>query len=440
MNIALPIIGLVLAVAAYVLGAKDAAGARPGLLGLLGLALFVALGAKFGAPNSSDVWPLAGGLAVGAVVGVAAEWLGVGAASLGLGVAGAALMPMFGKGTLTAELALAAGAMAATLFAAGGKFAALTAVAAAAVATIDALGGFNPDHPAAAHYGSILGTIATGIGVGVVALKFRSWVWPVGAALISGGAYFAEKRLGLVGVGLPAALGALTGLVALYLLPDDETDAFKMAVATVLWLGLATLAYGPARGFGMDIALFTGIAMPILLGRSRAVISSGPLAALVFVRLFNQIHGRESAALDISQHYVLIGLTVGAILPAAYDEWKARTPRMPALAGLLWSVLLVGIPVALSLLVEAKGLVGFIVGLGFGGLLLARRAAHTAQPLALTMGIAAACILIYGRMIDVETISRAQKMHFVGYAALAIAILAIPLGLLIRQKQEEQPA
>ena len=213
-----------------------------------------------------------------------------------------------------------------------------------------------------------------------------------------------------------------------------------MAVATVLWLGLATLAYGPARGFGMNVALFAGIAIPIALGRSRAVLSCAPLAALVFVRLFNQIHGRESGALDISQHYVLIGLTVGAILPAIYDEWQARAPRLPAVAALLWSILLVGIPVALTLLVEAKGLVGFIVGLGFGGLLLARRAGLTVQPLAITTGVGASAILVYGRMIDVDTVSRADKMHYVAYSAIAIALIAIPLGLLVQPKVEKNPS
>jgi len=274
----------------------------------------------------------------------------------------------------------------------------------------------------------------------MLALKFRAWLWPVGAVIVAAGAYFGAQRLNMPDVAIPALLGVLTGLVALYLLPEDETDGFKMTVATVLWLGLATLAYGPARGFGMDVALFCGVAVPIALGRSRAALSCGPLAALVFVRLFNQIHGRESAALDISQHYVLIGLTVGAILPAAYDEWQARSPKLPALGGLLWSVLIVGLPVALTLLVEAKGLVGFIVGLGFGGLLLARRAGVTLQPLAVTMGVGAATILVYGRMVDVETISRAQKMHFVAYSAIAIALVAIPLGLLVRPKAEEKPA
>jgi hypothetical protein len=439
-NTALPIIALVLSVVAYALGRKDAAGTRPTLLGLLGLAVFVILGAKFGPVASKELWPLAGGLVTGAVVAIAAEWMGVAAASLGLAVAGASLMPMFGKGVVTAELGLAVGAMVATLFAGGGRNAAFAAVAATAVATIDGIGSYNTDVPAAAHFGSLIGAIAVGAGVVMLALKFKAWLWPAGAVIVAAGAYFAAHRLNLDDNAIPALLGVLTGLVALYLLPEDETDGFKMTVATVLWLGLATLAYGPARGFGMDVALFCGIAVPIALGRSRAALSCGPLAALVFVRLFNQIHGRESAALDISQHYVLIGLTVGAILPAAYDEWRARTPRLPALGGLLWSVLFVGLPVALTLLVEAKGLVGFIVGLGFGGLLLARRAGVTLQPLAVTMGVGAATILVYGRMVDVETISRDQKLHFVAYSAIAIALVAIPLGLLSRPKAEEKPA
>ena len=440
MNIALPIIALVLSATAYALGRKDAKGTRPNLLCLLGLAVFVILGAKFGSTTGKELWPLAGGLATGALVALGAEWLGLATVSLGLGVAGAALLPVFGKGAVTAELGLAVGAMAGTLFSGGGKNAAFAAVSATVVATIDALGSYNADVPAAAHYGSLLGTIAIGSAVVMLALRFKSWLWPAGAVILAAGAYLAEKRLGLVGVGLPAVLGVLTGLVVLYLLPEDETDAFKMAVATVLWLGLATLAYGPARGFGMNVALFAGIAVPIALGRSRAVLSCGPLAALVFVRLFNQVHGRESAALDISQHYVLIGLTVGAILPAVYDEWQARSPRLPALAALLWGVLLVGLPVALTLLVEAKGLVGFIVGLGFGGLLLARRTGLTVQPLAITTGVGAAAILVYGRMIDVETVSRAQKMHFVAYSAIAIALVAIPLGLLVRPKLEKNPS
>lgn len=202
MNTALPIIALVLSLVAYALGRKDAVKARPKLINLVGLFVFVALAAKFGTTDPKLTWPLAGGLLVGTLATTLAEALGVPTASLGLGVLGASLMPVFGKGVVTAEMGLAVGALAGSVFSVGIKHASFTAVSATAVAAIDAIGSFKSDIPAAAHFGSVIGLIALGAGLVTFALRIKPWLWPIASVLLGAGVYAAEKRMGVVGVGL----------------------------------------------------------------------------------------------------------------------------------------------------------------------------------------------------------------------------------------------
>lgn len=439
MNTALPLLALVLSAAAYALGRRQAAGSRPSLLGVVGLLIFVGLGAKYGATKGAVFFPLLGGLLLGSLACVLAEWIGVIGTSVGLGVLASTLMHIFGGGTQTAELGLIVGSMAATVFASGGSNAAIAGVAGSAVVLINALGSFNADVPAEASFGSVLGVLAIAVAIVVLAVRKRKGAWLLGAAVMVGGAVLAAHRIiPDEGLGVTIELGVLTGVVVTYLLPEGQTDPLRQAVATVLWLSLATLAYGPGRGFGVSLALLTGIATPLALGNARAVLSAGPLALLVILRLFQQIDGRTTAALDIGIHYVLLGLAIGVVVPAVAEEWRRRTFRVPALGSLLWCVLFVGIPASIGLVVGGKGLVGYIAGLGFGGLLVSREAALTLRPLAMALGSGAAAIVAYDRLSAVESMTRDEKTRFVAYAAVVIAVVAAPLVLLVKTQPTEE--
>jgi hypothetical protein len=435
----IPLIAIVLALAAYFLGRKEAAGSRPTLLGILGLLIFIVLGTKFGFVKGSEMWPLGLGMLAAAFAATVAEWLGVATTAVGLGVAAAAMAPFLGKGAQTAELGMIVGAMAATLFSRAGANAALAAVATAAVAGADSLGRLHADTPNAASIGAILGLAATGIGVIMMVFPTKGWRWVIGSVLIAGVGYLAAKRMvPAEGVALPAVLGALAGAVVMLQLPEDQSDPLRMGIATVIWLGLATLAYGPGKGFGMSVALLTGLAVPLALGRGRVLISAGPLAAMLAYRVFEATNGKTGEALDIGTHYVLIGFAVGVVLPAIADEWRGRLTRLPALGALLWCLLFIGIPVILSAVVEAKGVVGFVAGLGFVGLLLVRREQVTAIPLALVTGLGAMATLVYNRMSVTQDLAKHEKQHVVAYAIVAIVVLAIPLAWLALPTAEEK--
>ena len=123
----------------------------------------------------------------------------------------------------------------------------------------------------------------------------------------------------------------------------------------------------------------------MVLGEKRGLITCGPLFGLVLYRLFREAHVDASRALDLGQHYALMGFAIGAVLPALPERWWATKPSnaiLQGVGGLLWTAVWAGAPFLAALLLGPKGVVGFVAGVGFCTLFSVTGPAPSLLPLA----------------------------------------------------------
>jgi len=237
----------------------------------------------------------------------------------------------------------------------------------------------------------------------------------------------------------------ILALAVHWLIDDDKPDAVRPLLAAILWIGLGTLAFGLERGYGMALGLMGGVTTLLILGNVRALLSLGPLAGLVMYRAFREVHVDATRALDIGQHYALIGMALGALTPMMPVEWlRARISltglRMP-LASMLWIILLGFIPAIVGLILGPKGVVGFVAGLGFASLLASVQGRSLADEgetaagqsmmhsLGLGIGLAAATTLAFQFLGDNTMLSRDEKVSLLVPLTICIIVLSLLLAL-----------
>ena len=442
----LPLVALLLAVIGFVLGRPPEAFERPALSRYIAPFLILIFGvlasnklADAGVRLSVSV-----GLALGVVMVTVATALprrkDAESAFMSLGVAGVGLLLWQWPDQIKwAGLAYVAGLGFAAI-AAGEEVASLTAVGGSVVALATILGRYSSDTPAYTHTG-----VAIGLGVcllGVVrqaAIRFlpNSGVWiAIGVRLLGLGlAYLIGSRyLGLHDAWVSMALAVAAGVAVWAATPSDEvTEPGRAVVATVIWIGLGTLTFGLARGYGMALALALAAGLHLVLGERRALASCGPLLGLVIYRVFREAHLDAWKALDLGQHYALIGLAIGAALPLLPERWWATKPANPWLqsaGGVLWTVLWVGAPFLAALLLGPKGVVGFVVGVGFSSLFSATGAAPTLLPLAAAAAAGGVATLTYGWLQALTDLTRDEKLHWVLIAVIPLVLVGLILTLI----------
>lgn len=242
-----------------------------------------------------------------------------------------------------------------------------------------------------------------------------------------------QRYLGVRDTWVLTLAGAAIGLAVNWLLDENESDSVKPLIAAVMWIGLATLGFALRRGYGMSLGLLGGASTLLILGNPRALLTLGPLAGLVMYRLFREEHVEATRALDIGQHYALIGLTIGALLPLLPADWYRGRNSLAgiriSLSGLLWILFLAFIPAAAGLLMGPKGVVGFIVGLGFAGLVESLRNNPSLQPLGLAFGLASLTTLLY-RFMDINaTMTRDEKVTALVPLSILLVALVVVLAL-----------
>lgn len=221
--------------------------------------------------------------------------------------------------------------------------------------------------------------------------------------------------------------------------PEAQEDSFSVVIAAVVWIGIATLAFSYQRGFGMSLAALGAVLTLLMFGNHRALLAVGPLLGLVFYRVLRESHVDAVRALDIGQHYAVIGLAFGMVAALLPGEWIARRQRGGAetsVGRLLWAIALGALPVAMAVILGAKGMVGFVAGLGFAAFVEALRGASTPLPILFVGGSASIVVVSYDWLAKLLDLTRESKQ----IAFYWIAGCALVLGLLIALMSRPDPS
>lgn len=333
----------------------------------------------------------------------------------------------------------------------------LAAIYATAAFAANYLGGISPGEKAG-EAGLALGLVAVlsallGVGIARLLEKQRGSVragMSVVVALVLlllGGTIVGRRYLYLDDTWLIFNGAVGLALAVHWLLPERVLkNSLGFLLGAVLWIALATLAFGLRKGFGMSLALLGGSSALLILGNRRALMTMGPLLALVVFRVFRESHTDALRALDIGQHYAIVGLLIGAALPLIPLDWSRQVASSRvagiAFAAAIWFALLVAVNPAMGLLLGAKGVVGFLVGLGLSSAIEGLRGGFSLQMLSLPAGMGALATVIYGWLGDRLDQTRDEKVQMLPYVLGAIFVLAALIAALTNRTggTVEEPA
>ncbi|KXK13602.1 MAG: hypothetical protein UZ18_ATM001001928 [Armatimonadetes bacterium OLB18] len=162
-----------------------------------------------------------------------------------------------------------------------------------------------------------------------------------GGFVLLGMKYLLVEQFAVVGLG-----GVALALASLWVVPRSESESsLGYWLSTILWVAGATLAFGILRGYGVALGLAVGACVLLVFRHPRALSTLAPVAGIVVYRVFRENHLAASRALDIGQHYSLIGILAGAMLIVLALEWykeKGRSGFASGAGAFLWVGLLAG--------------------------------------------------------------------------------------------------
>lgn len=314
------------------------------------------------------------------------------------------------------------------------------AVAAAFVVAMNALGRFADF----GEYGPIAGTLLGLVGAtaavlsGALAGAMKSTVLRTGlmVVLLAGGWYLIDLKLLSGNGGITAVFaGVILAFVVDWLVPEEgEVATLRVLLGSVIWISAGTAAFGFDRGFGVAALALTAVCVLLASGNRRALLTLGPLGALVMFRVFRETHLEAVRAFDIGQHYAMIGLVVGALLPVMAQEWLRIVARrggfMALVAGALWVVALLVAPIAAAVLLGAKGVVGYLFGLGLASVVDAAKGEKSAHAMSLGVAMAGAMTLVYEALLPHLDLDRAEKLGRLAYLGGGVLVLGVLIAFL----------
>ena len=295
-------------------------------------------------------------------------------------------------------------------------------------------------------YGPLAGTLLGLVGAGAAVLggilaklsKNPSLMVGVTLAAFAGGWYLLADFGKLLGANsaLPVVWGGcVLALIVAYLIPEDSTpSAMRVLVGTVIWISAGTAAFGFDKGFGVAALGLTAAIGLLASGNRRALQTLGPLGALVMYRVFYESHRGATQAFDIGQHYAMIGLVVGVLLPVMAQEWirmVAKRGGLSALiAGALWIVVLLIAPITTAVVLGAKGVVGYLFGLGLASVVEAVRGEKSAHATSLGIAMAGAITLMYVALLPQLDLERTEKLSRLAYLGGGVVVLGVLIAVL----------
>lgn len=400
------------------------------------------LAQKFGKAGDGLSVGIGSGLAC--VLALAATWIEKRETSVALGVLGGSLFALVPPANLpSAEFALI-GASGFLALAFAGEQAILALLTGSVLATSTFLGASAVNKPSAPTVG-VLVLVAGLVGAILeqvirkqreqIRLPHGSWaaVCAALAGLIIGNRILPEN-----GLTLCILLGVIASGVTLGMVSDEpDQDSLVVGIVAVIWLSAASVAFGLLRGFGMSLTLVSAVAVLAFGGGKRALLSVGPLVGLVLYRLLREAQPEVSRALDIGQHYALVGFALGMICPLIPSDWRTARRTDSVMSSVLWSVLALGLPVVVMLVFGGVGAVGLIAGTGFAAIAQALRGRLDLQPLAVGLGVAGEMLLLTGWVDSITGLQRDEKLRALSIAASLAALVAGALFAVAKRAQSK---
>ncbi len=405
----------------------------PRILALVAVAVVgVLIVAKYG--SEKDRMGLEVGLIIGVLGALLGEIYGGKFAPIGVGVTMAAALHMLSTPSLEpAQIALlAGGAIGALTVGRNGAF--VASIVAAVCVSGDFLGSYWSSIPAASLLGSTLGLAGlVGAIISMALPKGSDILRPltISAVLIVGG-FLSTRSLGDMNLTYVIMVGAAAGVVVHLLLPDGENDVTRIALAAVIAISVATIAFGFAKGTGMAMALGAIVSILLGCGNRTALLAIAPLFGLVLYRLLKEANNDSTKALDIGQHYALLGVMLGAVVPLLPTEWVQRTGSKGGIGAFLWAMLILSGPVFVAVMLGEKGSVGFVAGLGLAGLCQALRSDKALMSLAVIPGLAAITTFCIDWFHDWMDLARDDKVKVFIIAGVALVVVSSALGAVAR--------
>ena len=399
----------------------------------------VVLVSKYGPVK--DRMPLDIGLALGVIATLVSAFLGGKIAPIGVAVAATIGVHFAGADLEPAQWAVLVGAAIGAL-ATRRPSASTTAFAVALCVAGDYLGVLHANTPTMAFLGGLVGLAGLVGSIVANALpKPTNWFRPIVIGLvILLGAFLVIRTLGETRLIIVAAIGSATGIILTYFLPDEEKDPTRIAIAAIISVSVATIAFGLGKATGMSLALAAMALVAVGSGNRLGALAASPLLGLVLYRIFREVDPYSTKALDIGQHYALLGVLLGAVIPLIPGVWNLQNRLRREVGSFLWVVIILSTPTFIAIMLGDKGSIGFVGGLGLAGICQALRHERDLLPLGVAPGLAAVTILCIDWFEDWTDLARDEKVKFFLYAGIGLIIAAAILAAISREKKTEVTA
>ena len=446
MTIVLVLVSLALtAVARLVSDGKGAERSRPANSALIGLLLTTLLVAVVGVKYGQEHYriAIASGLTLGAMAIFASEVLGGFIAPVGVAlIATTTLHFLPQKALQEGQFSLFVG-LAIGSIVLGSRPGFTTAIIAAMCAAGDFLGAGHKNVPASIEMGSILGLAALFgmIAVGFLPKRLESVFRPIGVAVVTAGAGFiVSQRMVEPHLAIAIGIAAVAALVVHFLVPDDERDVMRIIIAGIIAMSVASVSYSFYKNAGVSAAILTMLAILVGSRNRTAIMATSMVFGLVLMRLLQKADVAYAQTLDIGQHFVLLGIFLGALVPLLPVEKMVASDWRGSLSSAMWVVLLVAACIFIEVMLGHRGINGFVAGLGIVGIISLLRQERSLMPMAIAPGLVGVSVFLLDRFDRWTDSGKDDKVKFFLIAGTITIALAIGIAFLSRKSTKEVAA
>lgn len=238
---------------------------------------------------------------------------------------------------------------------------------------------------------------------------------------------------------LVACGSALAAVTLSVIAKSGQDHRTSVLTGSLVWLGVATVAFNLCKGYGLAVAGVVAVLAGLIAGERRLLAWLAPLLAMAVYRMVRYLQPDTSKAFDIGQHYVIVGLVLGLLVPGMLVVWARRSGggdngrAMFASLGVVFGGLaaLAGTSLAVAFL-GPKGSSGLVIGLLLSPVASAMgdEPPKSGLPVAVALSLWAAVSLSVMSMS--QDMARPEKARLIGLYGLPVLGLAVVAYLLIR--------